>query len=183
MGEKKVAKGKKVSRARGAREARKRQLGVPGLILALVIVVAGSVLFIGAVSGWFDAPKAVIDTEYRCNGDCKELTEISASEYDEMISAGKSFVVLIDQSGCTTADRLREYAAKWGEQYGVEVLKMMFSEMKETTLSEVVKYYPSVVVVSQGQVLGHLRADSDEDAEMYNNYEAFEGWMRGYLAI
>ena len=59
--------------------------------------------------------------------------------------------------------------------------RMMFAEVKESSLHDQVKYYPSVVVVDKGRVRVWLRADSDEDAEMYNNYDVFNDWMGRYI--
>ena len=90
-------------------------------------------------------------------------------------------MVFVDQDGCTTADRLRGYVKDWAASAGVKVYRMMFSEVKESSLHDAVKYYPSVAVVSRGHVVGALRADSDEDAAAYNDYEAFRGWMGRWL--
>ena len=153
--------------------------GVLALVIALVAVLMGGVLFVGAVSGWFDDPKVKLDAEYYADG--AEFMELSAEEYDGLVKAKKSFVVFVDQDGCTTADRLREYVARYMAEMGILTYKMMFSELKETSLHEQVKYYPSVVAVDRGVVRAYLRADSDDDAEAYNNYDAFKEWMMKYL--
>lgn len=161
---------------------KKKQLSVLGLVVALVAVLFGSLLFVGAVAGWFDDPKVVLDTEYVCGEECSaDFMELSAEEYDRLIAERKSFVVLVDQDGCTTADRLRGYAQDFAREAGVKVYRMMFADLKETSLHSEVKYYPSVVIVDKGAVRGFLRADSDEDAEMYNDYNVFTGWMQRYL--
>ena len=159
---------------------KKRQMGVMGLVIALVVVLMGSVLFVGATAGWFDDPKVVLGAEYDCEEDC-EFVELTAEGYEDLIERKASFVVMIDQGGCTTADRLREYALRYAEETGKRMYRMMFADVKETTLHEVVKYYPSMAIISQGKVVGYLRADSDEDAEVYNNYEEFRGWMERWV--
>lgn len=153
------------------------------LVLALVVVVLGSVLFVGAVSGWFSGdPVAEIDSEFYCSNKCfLELEDISAEEYNKMVEDGKSFVVMIDQGGCTTADRVREYAEKYSNNRFFQIFRIMYSGIKDTNLKEKVKYYPSMAVVSNGRVIAALRADSDEDAPMYNNYEDFEKWMNRFV--
>ena len=136
----------------------------------------------GAVSGWFGGGKVVLDVEYYCGESCDgEYLQLTGVEYEELVRDGGSFVVFVDQSGCTTADRLREYMSDYALETGIKVYRMMFAEAKETLLHDYVKYYPSVVVVSKGRVVGYLRADSDEDADYYNDYEAFRMWMRRYL--
>ena len=153
--------------------------GVLALVVALIVVLIGGVLFVGAVSGWFDDTKVKLDEEYYADG--AEFMELSAGEYEGLVEAKKSFVVMVDQSGCTTADRLREYVTRYMTETGILVYKMMFEQVKESSLHDHVRYYPSVVVVDKGVVRGYLRADSDEDAEMYNNYDAFKEWMKRYL--
>ena len=161
---------------------KKKQLGVLGLIVALVIVLIGGLIFMGAVAGWFDDPKVVIDSEYTCDSESGcDYMGLTAEEYDELVKAQKSFVVFVDQDGCTTADRLRGYVSDWAASRGIKVYQMMFAEVKESSLHDYVKYYPSVVVVDKGTVRAWLRADSDEDAEMYNNYDVFNDWMGRYI--
>lgn len=158
---------------------KKKQRNIIWLVLTLVVVVAGGVLFVGAVSGWFGEQKVVLDAEYYNTQ--SGFTDLTAQEYEELVGAKKSFVVFVDQDGCTTADRLREYVGRYMEEAGVSVYRMMFAEVKESSLHEFVKYYPSVVIVSRGQVVAYLRADSDDDAKVYNNYEDLEEWMKRFL--
>ena len=161
---------------------KKSKLKTWQLVLLLLVVVGGTVLFVGATSGWFGGSKVVLDAEYYCGEDCDdEMMELSGAEYKDLVKEGKSFVVFIDQSGCTTADRLRGYVADFAREAGIKVYRMMFSEARDTSLHDYVKYYPSVAVVSHGKVVTWLRADSDEDADYYNDYEAFVTWARRYL--
>ena len=153
--------------------------GVLALVVALVAVLIGGVLFVGAVSGWFDDPKVKLDTEYYAEG--AEFMELSPGEYEGLVEAKKSFVVFVDRDGCTTADRLRKYVTRYMTETGILAYRMMFAELKETSLHENVKYYPSVVVVEKGVVRGYLRADSDDDAGAYNDYDTFKEWMKRIL--
>lgn len=162
---------------------RKKQASVLGLIVALVVVLIGSILFVGAASGWFDDPKVLIDAEYRCEEECGDsvMMELSAEQYEDLVRDAKSFVVFIDQDGCTTADRLEGYVTDWGKTHNTRFFKMMFSDIKTSSLHDNVKYYPSVAIVSSGHVVTWLRADSDDDAEMYNNQDSFNKWIERRL--
>ena len=159
--------------------AKKKNRKILPLMMALIVVVLGSILFVGAASGWFDNHKVKLDAEYYADG--AEFMELTAGEYKRLIEAKKSFVVMVDQSGCTTADRLREYVTRYMTETGILVYRMMFAEVKESSLHEKVKYYPSVAVVSKGKVVAYLRADEDVDADKYNDYDAFKKWMDGIL--
>ena len=163
-------------------EGKLARLKVWQLVVLLVAVIGGTVLFLGAVGGWFGGSKVTLDAEYYCGKECDgEMMELSGARYEELVRNGGSFVVFVDQSGCTTAERLREYVADYASEIGVRVYRMMFSEVKETSLHDFVKYYPSVVVVSRGRVAGYLRADRDEDADIYNSHEIFKRWVKRYL--
>ncbi|MDO4508160.1 MAG: hypothetical protein Q4B65_02125 [Candidatus Saccharibacteria bacterium] len=159
---------------------RKQKIGV--LIVALVGMILGGVLFIGATAGWFSGSKVTLDAEYYCEGECSgEMIPITGEEYEELISAKRSFVLFVDQGGCNTADRVRGFVSRYIDAEDMRVYTMMFSEMKETSLYPTVKYYPSVVIFSKGKVIASLRADSDEDAIVYNDEGAFVEWMGKYL--
>ena len=160
-------------------EDKNRNGGVLALVVALVVVLIGGVLFVGAVSGWFDDPKVVLDAEYY--SDDVNYMELEKEGYENLTEAKKSFIVFVDQVGCTTADRLREYMMQYMKEKGILVYKMMFSDMKETSLHEEIKYYPSVAIIDKGVVKAYLRADSDEDAEKYNNYDVLKEWLNLYL--
>lgn len=161
---------------------KKKQAGVLSLVIALVVVLFGSVLFMGLVSGWFDNTKVTLNEEYICKEDCNEgYMELDVAGYEELMEAKKSFVVFVDQGGCDTADRLRNFVSDYAKEKGIKIYRMMFSEVKETSLHESVKYYPSVAIVSNGKVVGALRADSDEDASAYNDYFDFTKWIGKHL--
>ena len=158
----------------------KKQMGVMGLVVSLVVVLTGGVLFVGAVSGWFSDSKVMLSQEFY-NKEGAGLVDLSVEDYNKLIDKQKSFVLFVDQSGCTTADRLRGYVDNWAKDKGVEVKKMMFSEVRNLPLHENVRYYPSVVVISHGKPVAWLRADADEDADAYNDYDAFLTWINKYL--
>lgn len=163
---------------------KRKQLGVLGLIIALVAVLFGGALFVGAASGWFDHAEVTLSSEYICGETCDgELMTLDVSGYEELMAAKKSFIVFVDQGGCTTADRLRGFMQDYAKEKGIKVYRMMFEQVKESSLHENVHYYPSVAVISKGKVVGALQADSDEDAGAYNDYDIFKEWIEKYLKV
>lgn len=154
------------------------------LILGLVMIVTGSILFALAVSGVFDPSETELDAEYYCEDTCEgEFTELSKEDYEDLIKKKKSFVIFVDQSGCDGADRLRKFSSDYFPESGVKIYKMMFADLKETTLHEKVKYYPSLVVIRKGNVRAFLRADSDEDADAFNQYGSFIDWVNQHVFL
>ncbi|MBR2753830.1 hypothetical protein IKD82_01575 [Candidatus Saccharibacteria bacterium] len=179
MGEKKVDKSRKKPESLRQKLSKMK---VWQLLMLLVLIVFGTIIFAGAMSGWFSSVKITLDEEYVCSNDCTgEYMELSASEYEELIKNNKSFVVLIDQGGCKTADKLRGYMKDFAKEAGIKVYRMMFEDMKETSLHKQVKYYPSVVLIGKGKIIKFLRADDDDDSNIYNNYEDFKDWIKSYF--
>ena len=154
------------------------QKQVFSLAIALVAVLLGGVLFMGAVSGWFGDERVKLDDEYYCSDVCdNEFIDLSVEKYEELVERNATFLVFIDQDGYMTADNLRGFMKEWGKTNNVKIYRMMFSDMKETSLHDAIKFYPSVAVVSKGNVAVWLKADADEDAAAYNNYEDFVKWL------
>lgn len=163
---------------KGALPVRLSGLEVWQLVLLLVLVGGGGVVFMGAISGWFDGKKIDLSPEVRCESGCeKHLMDIGAAEYAELLANRQSFVLMVDQDGCDTADKLREFTETYAYEAKIKVYRMMFSVMKETSLKDYVKYYPSVVLVSKGRVVTWLKADEKMDSDKYNNYDRFKAWM------
>ena len=153
--------------------------GIIGLIIALVVVLLGGVLFIGAVSGWFDDLKIVLDAEY-CT-DEPQITPITPDEYQSLSDAHKSFLILVTQPGCKTAVNLKTYATDYIKERGLNIYEMDFSDLKKTSLYDTVKYYSSFIVISKGKVKAFLDAESNEHAPIYNSYEDFKAWLDLYI--
>ena len=149
------------------------------LIIALIVVLAGGIIFVGAVSGWFSDAKVALSQDLYTEN--PELILLDGEKYNELINSKKSFILFVDQSRCTTADRLRNYTLDYAKEKGINIYKIMFAEIKDLSLHDYVKYYPSVVIVDHGRVRNFLKADSDEDAEEYNNYETFKAWLDHYI--
>lgn len=152
------------------------------LLLGLLMVIGGTALFVLAVSGAFGDSKVKLSSEYICEKQCDgEYMELGVEEYEKLIADKKSFVVFVDQGGCTTADKLEGFVKDWATSKGIKVYRIMFEDMKKTSLYDFVKYYPSVAIISNGEFKGALRADSDEDSDAYNRYESFEKWVEKYF--
>ncbi|MDO5452111.1 MAG: hypothetical protein Q4F56_03420, partial [Candidatus Saccharibacteria bacterium] len=69
---------------------KKKQAGVLGLIVALVMVLFGSLLFMGLV-GWFGEAKITLDAEYICGEECDgEYLNLAKDDYETLIGNKKS---------------------------------------------------------------------------------------------
>ncbi len=175
------AKGRKKS-PQASMQQKMSRLKVWQLIVLLIVVVGAVVLFVGAAAGWFSRVRVALDTEYECSENCDStMIDIGVSEYDRLIDEKKSFILFVDQSGCNTADRLRGFIEDYIDSTDTKYYRLMFSDLKGSSLYNYVKYYPSVVLVSDGKPITWLRADEDADADKYNDYDSFKNWLQGYL--
>lgn len=110
-----------------------------------------------------------------------EFVSIDIDGYNSLINQKKSFVLFIDQDGCTTADALEKNLSEYMDEHDFRMYRFMFSEMRQTSLYSSVKYYPSAVIVREGKPIVWLRADSDEDTARYNDLDALKNWFNTYL--
>ena len=150
-----------------------------GLAFAALAVFGGGILFVGAASGWFNSreePPITLDSEYLNGFEVKTLLK---DDFDALVSEQKSFIILSYLPGCTA--KILSFASKFAEAKQITIYYMDFSDLKSTSLHEKVKYSPSVVIVSKGQILDFLKSDSNDDVEKYNDYDAFSAWLQGKI--
>ena len=107
--------------------------------------------------------------------------DLSTSAYEQLISARESFVVMVDNPGCVTTARMREYLADFQDELPLSYYRFMWSDVKESSLKNTVEYFPSLVIIDHGRPVYHLRADSDEDAPYYNDADALKSWLEQHI--
>lgn len=140
---------------------------IAGFIIALAIAVA-TILIYRATS--FE--KAVIDSEYVGS---TELRIIDAEEYEKMVSEGKSFILTSYLPTCTA--RMIKFSQNISEEKNISLFYMDWSDIKKTSLKDVVEFSPSAIIISKGKPIAHLNANSNDDIEKYNNYDVFKAWI------
>lgn len=136
-----------------------------------------------AVYDFYKVPYHEIDFSglTKCDGECKpEYVGLNATLYDRKVEDKESFVVMVDQNGCTTADKVRQFVLDWAGERRTKVYRIMFEEVKKSKLYNSVEYYPSVAVVKNGEPVAWLKADSDADADAYNDYDSFKNWINNF---
>lgn len=160
-----------------------KKLPTWALILLLILVVGGSALFICAVAGVFDSKKVTLNPEYYASdssltlsdGDFLEL--LTPERLAELQSEKKSFLLFVDQTDCVNADRMREFLAAYTAETGLKPYRILFSDLKNTPLYNEIRYYPSTALISDGSLFAFLNANSDADADAFNDYAAFKLWL------
>lgn len=152
----------------------------------VVLVMAEVAILAGVLTGWFQGAtvpeKITISSEYVCSAnEAEEFINLTPEDYEKLVENEKSFVIFVDQGGCATADGLRAMMIQYARENGLKLNRIVFSDMRKTSLHDKVKHYPSVALISDGEVAAHLRADSDVDTDKFSDYVELSKWLDSYL--
>ncbi|MBQ3325943.1 hypothetical protein IJG79_02225 [Candidatus Saccharibacteria bacterium] len=110
-----------------------------------------------------------------------EAIDISAEQYNTMLSEKQSFVLMVDNPGCITTAKMREMLSSFSDNLKFRYYRIYWQDTVNTNIREYIKYFPSILIVSSGKVAEALHADSDTDAKYYNNAEDLEKWLKTYV--
>ncbi len=144
------------------------------------ICIISSVIAVALACGGFylglslSHQKTRLDSEYYSRS---EMIELDSVGYAKLVAEKKSFVVLVDKPGCTTTVSMRENMANFPDTLQFRYYRMMWDDVKESSLHDKVKFTPSVAIINHGEVKKWLQADRDEDSEFFNSGEALQRWI------
>jgi len=110
-----------------------------------------------------------------------EAIDIKKDDYEKLIETKKSFVILVDKPDCYTSENVRGFMAEFPDDIQFKYYRIMWSQMRDSSLHEQVKFAPSVAIIRSGQVVDFLDADSDEDTAKYNDAQALQNWITKYI--
>ena len=168
------------------RKSDKRLIIISAITLA-VIIVFGFVFYKIIEPKPFEASeKIALQSEYKnTDGAQLELRKLAESEdkvteYFENIRAEKKdFVLYVSLPICNgDAAKFKEFVLDFQRKNHVSFYYLTSDYVKETSIYETVKFFPSVIIFKDGKIANYLKYDSDEDKEFYKTYEGFEKWIR-----
>lgn len=110
-----------------------------------------------------------------------EVIDIQKEDYEKLINEKKSFIVMVDKPECYTTADMRARMANFPDDMQFKYYRIMWSQAKESSLHEKIKFVPSVAIVRNGIVVDFLDADSDEDTPKYNESQALQDWINNYI--
>ncbi len=113
--------------------------------------------------------------------DTASLIEIDDSKFNELVDNKESFAILIYESSCTTSSEFSKVVEDFSEKYKLYLYSISFKNMKETSLSDKVKFCPSFAIYKKGKLIDFLDASSDEDTEVYKDVDNFSNWFFSYV--
>lgn len=111
------------------------------------------------------------------------MMETSVDELNNLINKRESFVVFVYQPMCSASLNFEEVLSDFFKDHPISIYKIAFSNIKDTSISKNIKYYPSFIIYNQGKVVDFLEADKDEDVEFYTSKKGFEKWFTNYVLL
>jgi len=145
------------------------------VVVAIIITAAATILAVN-LSNTADP---LVTLNAPTNG--SRIVDITKDDYNNLINDKKSFVIMVDNPGCTTTARMREMLENLPEDERFSYYRIMWQDAMETGLYEYIKYFPSLAIVQEGQIKYYLQADSDDDATYYNDQSALESWLKSRI--
>ena len=155
------------------------------IITIIVILVAGLVIFIltrpeKPIKEDYTGEKFTLDAAYYNKG---EYLEKDKDEVLKLLEDKASFLLFTHNDYCTMPIPSDTIFQKTMDKYDIDVIKLSFSEFKETPLYDTVKLAPSFILIENGEIKSYLRADKDEDYDRYQKEANFESWLNSYVNL
>ena len=92
-----------------------------------------------------------------------------------------NYVLFIYNNYCSLPIPCEKIFKEYMDKYDVSFLSMNIDEYKKTGFYSEVKYAPSVLVISNGNIVAFLDAESDDDLGKYQDVNEFETWINNYI--
>ncbi len=146
-----------------------------GIAAILTIAFLGTIIT-GIASGWFNTVKTELSSEYY---HADAAFNLDSATYERLTREKKSFLVISYLPGCTA--KLLQFVKDFSAEHDVAFLSYNFADLKGSSLYDTIKYSPSVAVVSEGRVVAHLDANSNDDVAKYNDYSVFKSWLESLV--
>lgn len=109
------------------------------------------------------------------------LVEIDPSKFKTLLEDKESFGIFIYDASCISSSEFNKVLLEFSNKYKIYLYKISFQNMKETSLSEKVKFCPSFAIYKNGKLIDYLDASSDEDTDIYKSVDNFSNWFFGYV--
>lgn len=145
------------------------------LILTLLLIVA--FLATGCLNS---NGKIYLDDQYY---GIAAITEVDSNSLEMLLDEKESFAVFVYQPLCAASEDFGNVLKEFTNQNNITFYKTTYSSLKETSLKDKIKYYPTLVIINKGEIVDFLESDSAEDLTYYKSAASFEEWFTKYVNI
>lgn len=112
-----------------------------------------------------------------------EVIQINKDDFEELEKNKNSFAIFIYMPGCTSCNNFDKVLEEYIDKYDIKFYSIEITETKDTSISEKVRYSPSVVIYNKGKMVAYLDAISDDDLKYYESVDGFNTWFTKYVNI
>ena len=124
--------------------------------------------------------KFYLEDKYYCGSD---FIEIKTSDLEKLIDDKESFALFVYQPACVTSANFEQILKDFSNSNNIEIYKIAFSDIKDTSLSKYIKYYPSFAIFNKGNMVSYLDANSDNDLKYYESKDEFQKWFTSFVLL
>ena len=142
-------------------------------VILFIVVVAVTVYIVVTKDDRF-----YLSDEYYNNGTFNEIT----SEQIDGLS-NKKYILYTYNNYCSFATPCDKIFQTFSNDYKIDILSINYEQFKNTSFNKIVKYAPSVMIISNNKVVAYLDAENDRDVEKYQNVDAFKEWLEKYIYL
>ena len=118
------------------------------------------------------------------SADCTTIKTNNGLIFENIVKEKKDFVLYVSLPICNgDAAKFKEFVLDFQHKNKVSFYYLTSDYIKDTSVYETVKYFPSVIIYKDGKIINYLRYDSDEDKEYYKSYDGFSKWLRANVEL
>ncbi len=109
------------------------------------------------------------------------FSEITSEQVDGL--SNKKYLLFVYNNYCSFSVPCDKIFQKFSSDYNIEILSISFEQFKNTSFYKIVKYAPSVMIISNNKIVAYLDAENDNDVDKYQKVDAFKGWLEKYIYL
>ena len=107
--------------------------------------------------------------------------EINSEQIDALTN--KKYLLFTYNNYCSFEIPCDKIFEKFSSDYNIEILSISFEQFKNTQFYKIVKYAPSVMIISNNKVVAYLDAENNNDVDKYQSVDAFKEWLEKYIYL
>ena len=106
-------------------------------------------------------------------------------ELQTLENEGKTFPLFVFLSGCPTCAEFLPFVQEYAKQKNIEMYSIDLNDIWGTTnsITDRIKYAPSMFIYKDGQVINYLDSSKDEDYDYYKSVEKLSEWIDASIDV
>lgn len=122
--------------------------------------------------------KISLDKKYYSTG---EFINVNSEEVSKLDS--ENYILYSYNNYCAFSVPCEDIFKEFMNKYKIDFLSIKFEEFKKTKYYKKIKYAPSIIIISKGEIIAYLDPNSNADLNKYQDVTKLEEWIKGYVEI